>query len=208
MEKKVVRVMTPTCTVQTHFNRKLRRRCSALTLVELVVAIVLVSLFVLMAMPGVLGLLRKNTFKARVQDFVSTMQMAAGAAAESNRRYEVMIDLTEQTYMLREITSPDLLQVLEEEVIVENDFSDKCFAAYVLFDDVDISVDESGSYTNEGVAMFRAGHAGWHYGGKIVLLDEDDSPYSVVVNRMSRIVTLEKGDVEILKPKAQEDVPF
>jgi hypothetical protein len=76
-----------------------------------------------------------------------------------------------------------------------------------LFDDVDYSP-ESESYTNEGIAMFRAGHSGWQYGGKIVLLDEDEQPYSVVVNRLNRLVTLEEGDVEILKPKRAYEVPF
>jgi len=165
------------------------------------------SLFLLLAVTNLAGLVRKHTFKGRVQGFVSTMQMAATAAAESNRRYEVMIDLTEQRYVLREITSPDLSQVLEEEIIVDSDFGGNCMVAYVLFDDIDYSM-EGESYTNEGIAMFRAGHSGWQYGGKIVLLDEDEQPYSVVVNRMNRIVRLEEGDVEILTPKAREDVPF
>jgi hypothetical protein len=128
------------------------------------------------------------------------MQMAASAAAESDRRYEVIIDMAEQSYTLRQITSPDISQVLEEEIIVKNDFSDNCRVAYVLFDD--------GDYTNEGRAKFRAGHSGWQYGGKIVLLDSEERPYSVVVNRLNRIVTLKKGDVELLMPKFKENVPF
>ena len=102
--------------------------------------------------------------------------------------------------MLRQITSPDLSEVLEEEVIIENDFGDNCQVAYVLFDD--------GDYTNEGKAKFRAGHAGWQYGGKIVLLDENEQPYSIVVNRINRIVTLKQGEVELLEPKHRDEVPF
>jgi hypothetical protein len=126
--------------------------------------------------------------------------MAANAAAESDRRYEVIIDLTEQKYMLREITSPDLTQVLEEEIIVEDEFSENCWVAYVIFDD--------GEYTNEGRAKFRAGHSGWQYGGKIVLLDEDGQPYSIVVNRLSGIIVLKDDDVEILLPRPRDEVPF
>jgi len=192
--------MTLTCTALTHTNKKAACRHSAFTLTELIVVIIIISLFVLLAVPGLFGLLRKNTFKASINEFVSTMQMAASAAAESNRRYEVIIDLTEQSYLLREITSPDLSVVLEEEVIVESYFSDNCEAIYVLFDDDD--------YTNEGKAKFRAGHAGWQYGGKIVLLDEDELPYSVVVNRMNRIVRLEEGDVELSVPRSEDEVPF
>ena len=196
--------MTPTCLVpmQTYKeeSNKSHFRHSAFTLVELVVVIAVISLFVLLAQLRLLGLLRKNTFKAQVQDFISTMQMAARGAAESDRRYEVIIDLTEQSYLLRQITSPDLSVVLEEEIIIVNDLSNLCRVAYVEFDD--------GDYINDGKAKFRAGHAGWHYGGKIVLLDEDERLYSVVVNRLNRIVELRDGDVELLVPKAEDEIPF
>jgi prepilin-type N-terminal cleavage/methylation domain-containing protein len=193
--------MMPTYTAPTRINRKVKREYSAFTLTELIIVVVIVSLFLLLAVSNIFALLGKNTFRAQVQQFVSAMQMAASAAAESDRRYEVIIDLTEQSYLLRQITSPDLKQVLEEEV------TENCQGDYGLFDDGDYSK-EGWSYTNEGRAMFRAGHAGWQYGGKIVLLDEAGQPYSVVINRLNRIVTLEEGDVEILKPKAVEDVVF
>jgi len=160
----------------------------------------MVSLFVLLAQIHLFGLLGKSTFKAQAQELVSAMQMAVGAAAESDRRYEVIIDLTEQGFLLRQITSPDLSQVLEEEIIVKNDFSDNCRIAYVEFDD--------GDYTNESRAKFRAGRSGWQYGGKIVLLDGNEQPYSVVVNRLNRIITLKEGDVELLVPRREDEVPF
>ena len=97
--------------------------------------------------------------------------------------------------------------MFEEEIIIDRDFGDKCLAAYVLFDDIDFSL-EGESYANEGKAMFRAGHAGWHYGGKIVLLDENEQPYSVVVNRMNRVVTLQMGDVELPVPRRTDEVLF
>jgi len=197
--------MMPTCTALMPVDRKGRRawrRCRAFTLTELIVAVVLIALFVQLAVIHVAGLLTRSTFKAQAQELVSTMQMAASAAAESNRRYEVTIDLAEQRYTLREITTPDLWQVLEEEIIIDNDFGDNCRAAYVLFDDL---VETSEEYQ---VAHFRAGHSGWQYGGKIVLLDEDDRPYSVVISRLNRIVTLKEGDVELLLPRREDEIPF
>jgi hypothetical protein len=154
----------------------------------------------MLAIPNLFGLLRKNTFRAGIRDFVSTMQMAVTAAAESERRYEVIIDLDEQTYLLRQITSSDLTQILDEEIIIDNDFSEKCLVSYVLFDDEE--------FTNEGRAKFRAGRAGWQYGGKIVILDEEDNPYSVILNRVNRTVVLEPGDFEILLPKRKDEVIF
>lgn len=172
------------------------------TLTELIVVLVILSLFMLLTVMNLFGLLRKKRFELQAQEFVSTMQMAAAAAAESDRRYEVIIDLTEQTYTLRQITSPDLTQVLEEEIIVTNDFGDNCQVIYVLFDDL-METDE-----DHQIAKFRAGHAGWQYGGKIVLLDEQEQPYTIVVNRMNRVVVLKKGDVELLMPKARDEVLF
>ncbi len=170
------------------------------SMIELLVVLVVVSLFVLLAQLSLFGLLEKHTFKSQVQEFVSTMQMAASAAAESDRRYEVIIDIEEQSYLLREITNPDLSEVLEEEIIVQADLGENCRVAYVEFDDA--------QYTNEGRAKFRAGQSGWAYGGKIVLMDRNEQPYSLVVNRLNRIVGLEEGDVLLLQTKAKDDIPF
>lgn len=170
------------------------------TLAELLVVVVVISLFVLLAQLHLFGLLRKNTFKAQIQQLVSTMQMAAAAAAESDRRYEVIIDLDEQSFLLREITTPDLTEVLDEEIIVKDRLSNNCRLVYVEFDD--------GDFTHEGRAKFRAGHSGWAFGGKIVLLDEKEKPYSVIVNRLNRIIKLEEGDVRLLEPKYKDDLVF
>jgi prepilin-type N-terminal cleavage/methylation domain-containing protein len=178
----------------------IRTRISGFTLTEMVVVILVVSMFVLMAQMHLFGLLRRSTFKAQIQELVSTMQMAVSAASESDRRYEVIIDIPGQGYMLREITTPELSQVLEEEVIVEDSFSDNCRVVYVEFDD--------GESTSEDRAKFRAGHSGWAYGGKIVLLDEKEQPYTILVNRLNRVITLEQGDVGLLEPKNKDDVPF
>jgi len=209
----------PTCSVPMLTNRKScsvyrianyarrtthRIQCSypAFTLTELIVVVLLVSLFVLLAQIHLFELLGRKTFKAQAQELVSTMQMAASAAAESNKRYEVIIDLIDQSYTLRQITSPDLSQLLEEEIIIQNAFSNDCQISYVLFDDL-TETDE-----DHQIAKFRAGHAGWQNGGKIVLLDKDEQPYSVVVNRANRIVALKEGDVGLLMPKRQDEVPF
>jgi Tfp pilus assembly protein FimT len=167
---------------------------------ELIVVLVMISLIVLLAQMNFFSLLTKNTFRVQAQELISAMQMAANAAAESGKRYEVIIDMTEQTYVLREITSPDLSEVLDEEIIVSNEFSNNCQAAYVLFDD--------GDFANEGRAKFRVGHSGWQYGGRIVLLDRNETPYSVVVNRLNRIVTLQDDEAALLLPKRPDEMLF
>ncbi|MDD5064764.1 MAG: prepilin-type N-terminal cleavage/methylation domain-containing protein [Phycisphaerae bacterium] len=199
----------PTCTALMHTDCALRGQYTirntrrGFTFTELVVVVLIISLFVLLAVTNLSGWLRKSTFKVQAGELVSTMQMAASAAAESDKRYEVIIDITEQSYTLRQITSPQLpSDVLEEEIIVKNNFGANCRIVSVLFDDL-VSTDEE-----HQKAFFRAGRTGWQAGGKIVLLDGDEQPYSVVVNRLSRIVILREGDVEPLMPKRQDEVPF
>ena len=175
-------------------------RLRAFTLVEMIVVVSILGLFILMAQVNLFGVLRKSQFTAGVLEFVSAMQMAAWAAAESSRRYEVIVDIGEQTFLLREITSSNLAEVLDEEIIMQGQFRESCQVVYVEFDD--------GTYTNEGRAKFRAGHAGWHYAGKVVFLDESEQPYAVVVSRLLPMVELVAGDPALLTPKAKDEVPF
>jgi len=156
-----------------------------------------------MAQIHLFGLLRKNTFRAQTQELVSTMQMAASAAAETGRRYEIIIDITEQGYGLKELTGTEIYVDKPDEtpgeIIVQNNLTENCRLVYVWFDD--------GIDTN-AKAWFRVGPSGWQNGGKIVLLDEKDQPYTIVVNRINRIVVLEEGDIELLEPKSKDDLPF
>ena len=126
------------------------------------------------------------------------MQSAISTASQSENRYEFIVDLTEQTFLLRQITTPDLAEVLEEEIIINEKLSDKCTIIAVEFDD--------GDYTFDGQAKFRAGHAGWAYGGKIVLQDEHEQMYSIVVNRMERIVKVKKGNYQLLRPIPKDEL--
>jgi len=171
-----------------------------LTFTELVVVLVLIALMAAMAQPRLFGLLGKSTFRAQIQEFISAMHNAVTAAGQTGQRYEVIIDLVEQSFLLRRITTPDLSKVLDEEIIIHRPFSQNCRAVYVEFDD--------GDWTNDGRAKFRAGRVGWQYGGKIVFMDPKQKLYSVVVDRLSRTVTLHRGDVPLLKPKAQQEVAF
>ncbi len=173
------------------------------TLTELIVVVLMVSLFVLLAMVNFSGLLTRSTFRAQAYELVSTMQSAVSAAAESGRKYGVIINIDEQSYTLREITSPELYGVPEEEeIIITNQLGQECRISYIQFDD----------WTGTDEDIFRvhfiAGPSGWQYGGKIVLLDRNEEPYSVVVNRINRIVTLEEGDVELLVPRTKDEVLF
>jgi len=175
-------------------------RARAFTLIELIVVLSILALFVMVTQVNLFGRLRQSEFSAQVQGFVSVMQMAASGAAETGRRYEVIVDIGQQSYLLRRITSSNLAEVKDEEIIAQGQFGGNCRVSYVEFDD--------GDYTNEGEAKFRVGHAGWHYGGKVVFLDNGEQAHTVAVSRLTPIVELIDGDPELMKPKAKDEVPF
>ena len=158
----------------------------------------ILSLLLMITQLNVFTMLRRNNFKTQVQLLISTMESAAIAASQSDRRYEFIVDISEQSFLLREITSSNLSEVLEDEIIFNEKLSKNCRVIYVEFDD--------GDFTYDGKAKFRAGHSGWAYGGKIVLIDEHEKPYSIVVNRLNRMINLKEGDYELLVPVPKDAV--
>jgi len=169
---------------------------------EVIVVISIIAMFTMLAMFNLSGLLYNSGFKNQSHELIKVFRMAAATAAESGRRYEIILDFAEQSYMLREITTGLVAveDILEEEVILTGEFNDDFQLIYVMFDD--------GEITNESTALFRAGRVGWQYGGKVVISDDEGNEYSIVINRLSRMIRLEYGDVEILRPKIPDEIAF
>ena len=170
------------------------------TLAESMVVIVVVSLLVALAATNLKGVLIKNSFKSQASGLVSALESASTSAVQSGKRYEVIIDIPQQSWLLREITSPDLSEVLDEEIVAQEDLGGNCRVSYVLFDD--------GQFTNEDRAKFRTSRAGWQFGGIIVLLDSEEQPWSIIIDRMSNIVRIEPGEAQIVWPRSKDEVPF
>ena len=170
------------------------------TLAEAMVVIVIISLLIMIAATNLKGVITKNSFKAKSQGLISALEAAVTSAGQSNKRYEVIIDIPQQSYLLREISSSNLADVLDEEIIAQENFSYNCRVSYVLFDD--------GQYTNEDRAKFRASRAGWQFGGIIVLIDSDGQSWSIIVDRLSNIVRLQEGEAQIVWPRSKDEVPF
>jgi len=167
-----------------------------------ILAEVIISLFTVMVMMNLGGALARESFKSRADKLVRLFQMAAASAAETGKRYEIIIDFTQYTYTLREITTGLVAveDILDEEIIQTGEFTEKFQPAYVLFDD--------GEWTNSAPALFRVGRFGWQNGGKISLLDENGNEYTLVINRLSRIIELYEGDVEIIASRTSEEMGF
>ncbi|MDH7598290.1 MAG: type II secretion system protein [Sedimentisphaerales bacterium] len=181
-------------------GQKTRSICPGFTLVEIVVVVSILGLFISLVSLNLFGALRRSSFKAIAQDLVQAMQTVALAATENGRYYELIIDLPEQGYLLREITNADLSEVLPEEIIQTGQFGPRCRLVYVQFDD--------GQSTSKDRAKFRVGPRGWQYGGKIVLADDQDQLHAILVNRLNRRVLLVEGDPELPMPVQPELMRF
>jgi len=83
---------------------------------------------------------------------------------------------------------------------LREEFGEQCQIAYVIFDD--------GDFTSEDRAKFRASRTGWQFGGVIVLLDGDQKPWSIVIDRLSNIVRLEQGETQITWPRSKDELLF
>ncbi len=171
-------------------------------LAEVIMVLFIVAMFTMMAMINLSDVLSRNSFKGRAYDLVKLFQIAATSAAETGRRYEIIINFNQNSYTLREITTGLVAveDIQEEEIIQTGQFDERFQPSYVIFDD--------GEWTNEAPALFRVGKTGWQYGGKIVVADENGKEYSIVINRLSRMINIIDGDVEILTPKSEDEMGF
>jgi hypothetical protein len=174
----------------------------AAVLAEVIMVLFIIALFTTIAMMNFSDVLGRNSFKSRAYDLVKLFQMAATSSSQTGRRYEVILDFVQDSYMLREITTGLMAveDIPEEEIIQTGQFDDRFQLSYVMFDD--------GEWTNEAPALFRVGPSGWQYGGKIVVTNEDGIEYSIVINRLNRMIDLTAGDVEILIPRTADEMGF
>jgi type II secretory pathway pseudopilin PulG len=193
--------MTSAATTPNKLSCPIRlRRGGGFVLAEIVMVVLIISLLVALVMFNTQSMLGRNVARTQAQYLVDAMNSAGMAAAQSDRRYEVVVDISYNGFLLREISSGNLEDILQEEVIQERLFNKDVRVKYVKYDDM------ANDVATEGQARFRAGHAGWQFGGKIVFVDNSGDAYSIVINRLNRTVAIVNGDVDFLQP--QDDVPF
>ena len=210
--------MTPTSSAQTPIADAtatarliLTLRCksqstSGMILMELIVVISILGMMTGWAMLSLGGVFSKKQFEKEAYTIIDVLKKAQHATAQTDRRYAVVFDFIEETYVLRQFATLDLQTIPEDEAILfVGDFSRYCQLDYVLFDDFMDTRDEGESISE---ARFIVGRGGWQYGGKIVLVDDDGHPYSIVVGRLCGDITLKPGDVEILVPVDKSELPF
>lgn len=175
---------------------------NAFTLVESLAVVALIGLTLMVSQRQLFTKFTHKSFTVQANKLVSALQDAAFSAGKSDRRYEIIIDIVEQSFTLRQITSPDLDQITQEEIIETHFFDDNCYVDYIVFDDL-ITTDDQHLQ-----AKFRVGKYGFQNGGNIVLLDKKQQPYTIIVNRLNRLIKLKQGDLPIALPKRSDEIFF
>lgn len=203
-----------------HQDRALRltKGIGGFVLVEMLMVVGLIALMASVAMISFGSMWGNLRFKRQADELVNIFQMAQNAAGQSDRRYEILIDLSEQACILREfIGFEDITGFLEEDSIIQRkDFSEALTLDYVFFDDVRPSEDNLAiAPEDEGVktvVRFLAGKSGWQFGGIIVLLDRDGNPWTLVIRRFAAGPELLEGEWDLdslgMTPQYKEDVSF
>ncbi len=189
-----------TCTAPTWTKRR-----RGYVLLEVLIVVGLMAFLLSLGVLGYSGLWGGRQFRHQAQELVNLFQMAREAAAQSDRRYAVVLDFVERKYVLRQFAALDLQTIPEDEAVIHTGyFTDRFQLDYVLYDDLEDTREKE----NVTEARFYAGRSGWQYGGKVVVRDEDGNPWSIVISRMVSPVRLVEGDVPILLPQKSDAMRF
>ncbi len=182
-----------------------RRQDRGLVLLEIMIVIAMVAFLLSVGIVSYDALWGGRRFKHQAQELVDLFQMAQETAAQSDRRYAVILDFTEQKYLLRQFATLDLETIPDQEAIIHTGyFTDRFQLDYVLYDDLEDTREKE----NVTEARFYAGRSGWQYGGKVVLRDQDGQPWSIVISRLVTPARLVEGDAEILLPQKSNAMRF
>jgi type II secretory pathway pseudopilin PulG len=169
-----------------------------LVLVEMLVVLSIIAFLTSIAMLSFSAVSGNMFFKRRADNLVAVMQSAWNSAQQSDRRYVVELSFKEQAWLLREMIPADAEVFDQDQAIIKSGtFDDRFILDYVLYDDgMDTRAPQEGTITTDAVLI--AGRAGWQYGGKVVLRDEDGNSWSILFYRIGKPVELIPGDVDIL----------
>ncbi|MCE5185474.1 MAG: prepilin-type N-terminal cleavage/methylation domain-containing protein [Planctomycetaceae bacterium] len=185
------------------------RQSKGFVLVEMLLVVAVVGLMAGAAMLSFGGIWGNLRFKRQAENLVRVFQLAQNASAETDRHYAVVLDFTEQAYILRQFNSLDLSTMPDDEAILDKVyFNDALTIDYVLYDDLEDTREKGDNGDSVTEARFLAGKSGWQFGGKVVLLDEKGRPWTILVHRFAKPVELVEGDADMYLPQYPEQVPF
>lgn len=169
--------------------------------IELIAVLAIISLITAASVLSATAMFGRTKFDKQAHAFIKVLTLAQNAAAQSDRRYAVVIDFDEWTYEMRQFSTLDKDLIMETEPIIASGyFTDDFQLDFVQYDDGT----DTRTFDIDQMEYFRiwlmAGHSGWQKGAKVVVRDRDGNPYSIVINRMSKVIVLKPGEVDMLAP--------
>ena len=196
------------------FMMRAYRLSKGFILVEVLLVVGLIGLMAGVATISYSAMWGSLRFKREANELVNLLQMAQDAAAQSDRRYEIILDRDSQGYLFREFIGFTILddeRPLEDnnvEAIQKTFFSKAVYVEYVEYDFMTEEEEETLAEQDPSYFRFVTGRPGWQAGGRIVLLDDRDRPWTIVIHRFAKPVELFEGEVPIWLPQEAENVPF
>ena len=182
---------------------------SAFTFVEMLVILVVFAMMISVTTLALSTNSNKTKFRRQAEKLIYTLKLAHNAASQGDQRYGVMLDFDENTYALRPFSHLDKERTIEEEPVLSGGtFSENFWLDYVLFDDGTDTRDWNIEEADYFIVWLMAGRTGWNNSAKIVILDSEGEPHSIVTNRMSGNIELIEGDAYLPEPRDKRDVPF
>jgi Tfp pilus assembly protein FimT len=119
--------MIRTSSTATPTDARPMARNAGFTLIEAIVMTVLLGLLTGMVLLNVSGIAFSSRSSMETAELVSTLRQAYGSAIQGGRRFEVRLDLAQQSYLMRTLTPANYGQPPEqEEVIDERQLDDQC----------------------------------------------------------------------------------
>lgn len=169
--------------------------------IEIMAVVAMVAMLVGIATINLVPKALRSRFDQQAQEFIDTLKMAHNAASQSDRRYAVLLDLDAGTYTLQPFVALDADAIpVTEETIITGHFTEDFQLDYVRFDD---GKDTRYVETN-AVEVYRvwllASRSGWQNSIQIGVLDREENPYTIVVNRLSGVITMYEGEYQIPEP--------
>lgn len=188
-------------------NVSTRKRSYGYSFMEMMVVLAIVGMIAATAMFSFIGKASSSSFTNEALEIINVLKTAQNAASQTGRKYAVVFDLDEQTYELRVVHQieelDDEFEIDEENVLSKVQLPERCWIDHVVFDDFTDTRVIGGNLVH-----FLAGRYGWQNGGKIGLLDLEGNPYSIIVNRLSKSIILEEGEIDTFFLEPKTDLPF
>lgn len=174
--------------------------CRGFSLIEMVIALVIISFTVAMLMPSLTKSISNLEQRTSLNKIITTLRYARSQAVTTKRAYQLHLDLSNQSYWLAPLQAQDHTSQSENNLEGNEDPDEKIsktgVSSPVSTLDKQLRIEkvilDSQEGTAAGKAVITFYPRGDSSGGEIVLKDMRDTLHTIVVERMTGRVKLKR----------------